>query len=81
LQKLKESRNTRFCISSALNPGRGALSPANPQPTHRRIGSTKVVFGIKPRSIKPAVIVCQNNSINTKINTNMKGKEAIILFG
>jgi hypothetical protein len=38
------------------------------------------VFGIKPRSIKLVLIWCQNNSINTKINTNIKGKEDIILL-
>jgi len=71
LQKLKESRNTRFCrsgrqkitpnfffLGSTLNPGRGALPPTNPQPTHRKVGSAKAVFGIKSRSIKPALIPC-----------------------
>jgi hypothetical protein len=56
LQKLKESRNTRFCRSLAPNPGRGAMPPANPRPTHRKVGSTKTVFGIKPRSIKLVLI-------------------------
>jgi hypothetical protein len=42
--KIKYHSKKKIFRGSAPNPGRGTLPLANPQPTHRRVGSTKAVF-------------------------------------